>query len=60
MFIAIIHVLSPGNASMFSMICEIFSYVLYPIYGFLALKRRPIGFEDTPFKTLTNALLVFN
>lgn len=47
MFIAIIHVPSPGNTSMFSMICEIFSYVLYPIYGLLALKRRPIDFEDT-------------
>ena len=41
-------------------VCKLFLSSSKPIYALLASKRRPIGLQKMPFKTLTNALLKFN
>ena len=41
-------------------VCKLFSLDSKPIHALLASKRRPIGLQKMPFKTLTNALLKFN
>ena len=41
-------------------ICKLFSRNSKPIHALLASKRRLIGLQKVPFKTLTNALLKFN
>ena len=41
-------------------VCKLFSYGSNPIHALLASKRRPIGLQKVPFKTLTNALLKSN
>ena len=38
-------------------ICKLFSYTSIPTHALLASKRRLIGLQKVPFKTLTNALL---
>ena len=40
--------------------CKLFSCSPKPIHALLASKRRLIGLQKTPFKTLTNALLKSN
>ena len=41
-------------------ICKLFLFSSKPIHAPLASKRCPIGLQNMPFKTLTNALLKFN
>ena len=41
-------------------ICKLFLCSSKPIHALLASKRRPIGLQKMPFKTLTNALLKSN
>ena len=41
-------------------ICKLFSFSSKPIHALLASKRRLIGLQKMPFKTLTNALLKSN
>ena len=41
-------------------VCKLFLSSSKPIHALLASKRRPIGLQKMPFKTLTNALLKFN
>ena len=41
-------------------VCKLFLSSSKTIYALLASKRRPIGLQKMPFKTLTNALLKFN
>ena len=41
-------------------ICKLFLHNSKPIHALLASKRRPIGLQKIPFKTLTNALLKSN
>ena len=40
--------------------CKLFLYTPKPTHALLASKRRLIGLQKTPFKTLTNALLKSN
>jgi len=41
-------------------ICKLFSCASKPIHALLASKRRLIGLQEVPFKTLINALLKSN
>ena len=41
-------------------ICGLFLSSSKPIHALLASKKRPIGLQKMPFKTLTNALLKSN
>ena len=41
-------------------ICKLFSHDSKPTRALLASKRRLIGLQKTPFKTLTNSLLKSN
>ena len=41
-------------------ICKLFLHSSKPIYALLASKRRLIGSQKVPFKTLTNTLLKSN
>ena len=41
-------------------ICKLFSFSSKLRHALLASKRRPIGLQKMPFKTLTNALLKSN
>ena len=41
-------------------ICKLFLSSSKPIHALLVSKRRPIGLQKMPFKTLTNALLKSN
>ena len=45
------------NLSLCYFFCKLFSYSSKAIHALLASKRRPIGLQKVPFKTLTNALL---
>ena len=40
--------------------CKLFSLSSKPTHALLASKRRLIGLQKVPFKTLTNALLKSN
>ena len=40
--------------------CKLFSHTSIPTHALLASKRRLIGLQKVPFKTLTNALLKSN